>query len=332
MRHEALAAVAVAVLMVFSGAVLSLGSDSVYRYDVTFSQEGDGLSFHFGTNTGAEARAVMLSDSGLFDVDRVVVLIDRGYASLTSVSMQDEMAEDLYDHFDILSDIVYEVADAEGVLEAMSSYGPSSTAVMLVSGSIPDVIHAGHAGSPLLDWLGRGGVVVNVSGCLGKYISHGPDSDDIETVAGYGKLFAAVDDDVFLDLDRRMFADSECNEAVRDALNIYMNEYTYGVVSDSMQDVLDIGYVSEEGQSSAVAYRSGNGMVLNFGSSLFNHVHFDYSIVKVLASGMDYTSEVLETFSGSGDCEGSFAVRSGSFSVYAYFGVPRAVHGECFSD
>ena len=326
-RSEIIIPVVLAVL-ILAGLVLS-SSTSVYRYDISFEVDRDDVRYTVSSDVGMETTTVVISNSGQYSIEYVAAYFDEGYAALNSWELQEEMFEDMEELLSLRSIDGFGLHDSESLLELMSTRDPSTTAIFIASGSISDILYDGTADSPLVEWLRSGGIIINMAGCLGAYVSHGPEQEDIEHVIGYGEIFAGVPDLCFNDSDSVVYANEGYNEEVRDALHFYMNECTYGVDLWWMQDCLNIGYYSYSGCSAAALYKSGEGMVMNFGVSLSTHEHSDHYIAQIIASGMDYTSEILECEQGDtrGDSTGVVHTE-GSCRVYCFIGSTRAVHGE----
>lgn len=316
-------------ILVILGAALAY-APNVYRHDLVFEYDGDEVFYSYYSNTGAPTRTVMFSVTGLYQVDRVVMFLDAEYASMTGDYYQNELAGDFGAQLSIRSIDAFECMSASELESFMERADPSRTAIMFASGALPDTVYDGTSSCPLIRWLDDGGIVINISGCLGKYISHGPEQTDIEECQSYGMLFAGVEDSAFLDSNVRLFASDECNVMIRDSLDFYMNEYTFGVDISSMDYALNLGYISDDGISSAALFRSGNGMVMNFGVSIVNHVHSDHFIAQIIASGIDYSSELIDIHDGDTHKEnsGSMAVSDRPCTVFGYIGSPRTVYGD----
>jgi len=316
------------VIVVVLGMAISFAPEP-YHHDITFERDGDVVHYSHHSTTGSPTRTVAFTVTGDFFIEKVVLYFDESYASLTSIPLQKEVIRDMLDQLRIRG-IDSICCNAKEMLEVIRTYDPGTTALFFASGALPDILYDGTAGCPIVDWLDRGGVLINESGCLGKYVSHGPDKDDIEQVIGYGDLFAGVDDASFNDSKVRMYATGGCDEAIRDSLNFYMNEYTFGIDITGFSDAKNLGYVSDDGYSSAVMFKSRGGMVINFGVSITNHSHFDHFVAQMIASGMDYSSEMFYSHAGNtrGDNSGDIDLIGGPCVIYGHIGSPRAVYGE----
>ena len=317
------------VLLILVGMVMA-NAPGMYNYDIEFTESDGEVTVSFDSNTVMETTSVKIANSGMFRIEYVAAYVDPDYAALNDWDIQIEMFEDMKLLLDVRGVDGFGVYDSEGLLKFMETADPGTTAVFIASGSVSDILYDGTYESPLVTWLERGGVLVNMSGCLGKYVSHGSDSEDIEEISGYGALFASVDDECFYDSETKIYADYECNEDFQKSLHFYMNECTYGISMD-VEDSLSIGYHTEDGVASALLFRSFNGMVMNFGVSLSTHEHSDHYVAQIIASGTDYLSEIVETQVGdTRDCPKSSFTVDESCSIYAFIGSTRAVYAERF--
>lgn len=315
-------------VMVLAGMLFAF-APKTYYHDITLDVDGNELHYSYHSSIGAPTSTVVFSSTGDFFIEEVVLLMDDSYASLTSRFLQEEMAEDLHKQLK-LRGIGFTCCDSEEMLEVIRSSNPSRTALMFASGALPVPLYDGTADCPLMYWLDRGGIVINESGCLGKYISYGSDPLDIQIVTGYGMLFAGSPDSVFNDLQKRTYASGGYDPDVRDSLQFYMNEVTYGVDISGMRNAKNLGYVSEDGYSAASIFESRGGMVINFGVSIKNHSHFDHFVAQIMASGIDYSSELLYFCQGDTrfDSSGTVELGEGIVVAYCFIGLPRAVYGE----
>lgn len=315
-------------ILVLVGMILS-SCPNMYDHDLSFSKSENFVDYDYSSNEGAVTNTVMFSTSGQYDIQHVAVYYDEDYVSLTNQHTQYRMVDEVIKHLQKRSVSASQYTASE-MLYMMDHFDPSQTALYFASGTFPDILYDGTSNCPLLTWLDRGGTLVNVSGCLGKYVSTGPEESDLIEVQSYGQLFANVDDHEFNDLESRAYVTDYCNEDIQNSLNFYMNEVTYGINTTHMSNYLSIGYSSLDGVSSAVIFKSRNGMVMNFGASLTDHVHFDFFIAQIIASGIDYKSELIEHQVGDTreDRSGSFAIPDTPFTLYGYVGLPHTVYGE----
>ena len=286
----------VVVVIVISGMLISFAPEP-YSHDVSFDRDGDVLHYKYHSVIGSTTNTVAFSATGDFFIERVVMYLDDSYASITSKFMQEEMVEDLSKQLKMRG-IDSICCDAKEVLEVIRTHDPGRTALLFASGAFPHILYDGTDDCPIIDWLDRGGILINESGCLGRYVSYGPNYSDIELTTGYGLLFAGVNDVAFNDLQKRAYATEGCDETLRDALQFYMNEVTFGIDISGIADAKNLGYVSDDGFSSATIFKSRGGMVINFGVSLVNHSHFDHLVTQIIASGMDYSSELFYSHRG----------------------------------
>lgn len=323
--------VIVAVIVVVLIGMVVAYMPSPYSNGFKVWQEGEEIYYEYDANYVMDTHTIAISSALEYDITYIAVYCDESYASVNSWELQKEMFSDLEIQLSIRSFDGFGYFDAEGLENLMTTADTRSVAILFASGAIPDILYDGTDSCPLLRWIGQGGAVINISGCLGKYISIGPDEEDIVEIEGYAELFTGVsglDDSSFNDNPRSVRATSGQNEVIQDALGINFNEYSYGISCEGLSDYLSLGYVSDTGYSCAAIYRSGEGMVINFGLTLANHPHTIHYVAQVLAAGLDYTSEIVDydvgkTNSGTGvlDSEGK------DVYVYGYVGYTRAVYG-----
>ena len=188
----------VMVCIVLVGMVLSY-IPSPYGYDVEFEQDGSTVNYRFDSNTDMETTAVLISNTGEHRIDRIIVYFDEEFSSLNPWGLQEEMFDELSIQLEHRGMPALELCDSETLVEMMSVCDPSGTAVLVASGAISNIVYDGTSDCPLIEWLNSGGTLVNIGGCLGKYVSLGPDDSEMMEVERYGDLFAGVPDGSFMD-------------------------------------------------------------------------------------------------------------------------------------
>lgn len=306
---------------------------TAYRCDVDARMDAGGIHYEYSANFGVDTHTTLIRTSGEFDIDTVYAYYDEGYAALNPWWHQDELLSDLNKNLKIRSMDGLTYADADELQIIMSSADPGTTAIVFVSGALPVTVYNGTSDCALIDWLRSGGVIISISTCLGKYVSHGPDDADIETVAGFASLITGVDlmeDLAFNDTRSSVRASYSANSEVQDALGIYLNEYSYGMIVDGLGQYVSVGSIDKTGMHCAVLYRSYGGMVMNFGATITNHPHTLHFIAQTIASGMDCTASIVDHADGNtyGVAAGSFETTGGDIHLYGYAGATRAVYGE----
>lgn len=305
-----------------------------HPYNAQFSawQDDDGIHYGFSANYSMETHAVAIASDLDYDIDYVAVYYDESYAAINSWELQRIMLDDLRIQLEIRSFDGFGYYDSDELLELLETADKGSVAVLFSSGAISDKLYDGTSGSPIVEWLRSGGTVINLAGCLGKYVSHGPDQSDIETVSGYARLFTGsdrVDDSDFND-SRNSLRAKECyDRTMSDALLVNFIEYSYGVRCDGLDDYLSFGYRSSSGFETAVIYASGEGMVMNLGITVEYQVHTLHYVAQVIAAGLDYTSRIVDHAVGdtSSDPTGVLGASEEVDHVYGFIGYTRATYG-----
>lgn len=316
--------VLISVLVVFGGMALAYYPDPC-DYDVVFSENDGDYQFQFVSNMDVEATAVLISNMGSFNIDSVVACYDPAYYSLNPLELQSSFFDIMKTHLEMRSISDFRVFDSQQMLEAMDDLDPSNTALLFAAGSIPGVLYNGTDDCPVMDWLSRGGIVINVAGCLGLYYSESQSEDGLVKVDGFGRLFADVDDDCFSNSSEKIYAFG--NSVFHEWLHADISECTYGVRVSDLSDALNLGYVSDEGYSSACVFKSQNGMVFNFGCSLTDYNHISGNIAQYIASGIDYSSELVDRIVCDSNSGGHFVVDS-SCSIFCFIGSSRVLYAD----
>ncbi len=321
-------AILMTVLFVFGGAIVAFYPDP-YEYDVSFSNDGSCYRYEFSSNVDVETSSIVISNTGLFDLSSILVCYDESFSSINPHADQLDFIEIFEKHAEIRSIEAFEVVSSEEMLECMDLADERSTALMFLSGSIPVTLYDGTSDCPLIQWLDRGGMLINIAGTLGKYYSNGPDFEDIVEVEGFGKLFGDVDDDCFAGYGDRCYALDGDPSRIHEWLHADLNECTFGTRYSELDQALNLGYVSEEGYTSACAFKSHEGMIFNFGCSLADYNHSSGNIAQILASGIDYSSVLVERHVGDtrGDSEGYFDIE-GDYSIYCFIGSSRVLFAD----
>lgn len=326
-EHVAIAAV---LLVILAGMVVAY-APPIYSHGFSAWEDEDGIHYEYSANHTMDTHTVAISSSTSYDITYLAVYYDPdGYAAVGGWDARAEMLDDLGTQLGIRSFDGYGYYTAAELLDLMKTADRDSVAILFASGALPDLLYDGTVDCPLLEWLGSGGAVVNVAGCLGKYVSTGP--GDITEVSGYAELFTGVEgksDEDFNDNPGTLRVSGEIDNDYARSLGVYLTEYSYGIRCDGMDDYISIGGTSSQGYSTAVIYRSGGGMVMNFGMTVEYQVHTLHYLAQVLAAGLDYTSEILGYESGStSDPTGLLEGVSGDdVHVYGYIGYTRAVFG-----
>lgn len=292
--HSDRVLIAVVIAIILFGMIVAY-MPSPYSNSFKTWQEDDGIHYRYDANYVMDTHTIAISSDTDYNISYIAVYYDESYASTNTWELQKEMFSDLSIQLSIRSFEGFGYYSAEELRSLMSAADVKEVAILFASGAIPDVLYDGTDSCSLLKWIGKGGVIINISGCLGKYISVSP--EEIVEVEGYAELFTGVeglDDLAFNDESNSVRATSGQNKVIQDALGINFNEYSFGIMCQDLSDYLSLGYISDTGYSCAVIYKSGEGMVMNFGMTLSNHPHTIHYVAQVLAAGLDYTSEIID--------------------------------------
>ena len=317
---------AIAVAFIFIGMVLTYLPVS-HSYEFT-AYNGDGeVHYSFQSDYKVEKTVVVFNNSIPNVIDRLYIYYDADYYSMVDSGSFEKTMDLLETYLGRCSFTEVSYTDSEKLIDMISKEDPYGSAILLATGSISSVVYDGTEDSPLIDWLDRGGTVVNMFGVLGKYVSTGPDSTDVIEVEGFSRLFAGVDDDsIFRDGDNA-YTNYRIDSEFADPMHFTFNEYTFGIKVGSVPGQRDIGYVSEDGYSCATMFKSRNGSVINFG--LNSADYFLLQIAQVIASNLNFSTTLVDWSSGTGAVEGSVAMdSSGKHIAYGFAGYSAPVFGK----
>ena len=331
-RIDVIVIVAVVAVMLV-GMVLSYGPN-IYRCDLDAWNDEDGIHYTYSSNYGMETHTTLIESSAGYDFDTILVYFDTEYAAMNDWGLQETMLIGLGEQLGIRSGPELVFCDSQELAESLPDADRSSVAVLIAAGAVSDVLYDGTSSCILLEWLMSGGTVMNMSGCLGKYVSHGPDSGDIEQIQGYAELFTGIegmDDSSFNDVRYTLRTDYSQNDLVQDSLGIQFNEYSYGIRYEGIGEYFSVGNESSDGYACALIYRAYDGMVMNFGMTVEYQSHTVHFVAQTIASGLDYTSTIVDYQQGHtyDSPSGVFDFSGGNLRIYGYVGSARAVYGEC---
>lgn len=333
MKRIDVAVVVAVVAVMLVGMVLSYGPN-IYRCDLeSWSDEG-GIHYAYSSNYGMETHTTLIESSAGYDFYTILVYFDTEYAAMNDWDLQETMLIGLGEQLEIRSGPELVFCDSQELMESLPDADRSSVAVLIAAGAVSDVLYDGTPSCVLIEWLTSGGTVMNMSGCLGKYVSHGPDSDDIEQIQGYAELFTGIEgmeDSSFNDVRYTLRTAYSQNDLVQDSLGIQFNEYSYGIRYDGVGEYFSVGNESSDGYACALIYRAYDGMVMNFGMTIEYQSHTVHFVAQTIASGLDYTSTIVDYQQGhTYDApRGVFDFSGDNLRIYGYVGSARAVYGEC---
>ena len=320
------------IFVVLCGIVL-IGMVTVYfptdLYNCEFSAKysDDSIEYSYDANYGMETHTALIETDGKYDINTIIACYDEGYYS----SIEHRIQKNTLGYFDSffenreLHD--FRICSASEIPDVLKSLNPYETALMFVSAEIPQCLYNGTEDCFLVDWLDSGGAVINMFGCFGKYVAT---SSTVITVEGFAEIFTGVDDDtIFRDGPEYLFGDVQ-DSVIQEALGVFINECTYGIKYGSLTtDYFRIGSFID-GYSSALLFESRNGMIMNFSVSREYYAWVLQPIAQIVASGLDYSSEILNWDSGDtrNDNSGSFSTDAEHCQVYGYVGNIDATYGK----
>ena len=327
MKRKCEVAIIALVVLLVVGMFLSY-TPSTYYCNFTVNSSDYDIEYVYDSNYGMGTNTVLIETDGNYDIQTIIALFDPSYASMNDSDTQFKKLNYMKDYFDARGLKDFFICNATEIVSKMNEMDVKTTAFLFISGSIPDIIYNGTVSCPLIEWLDAGGTMINMFGCLGKYVST---FDEYYRVSDYVELFTGVSNNgMFRDSAYKIYGGHQ-DETIQESLNVYINECTYGIKFQKLIDpYLCIGSVSDEGYSSALIFKSRNGMVMQFSASMHNSTWVFQSFVQVIASGLDYSAEILDWRPGDtrDDNLGSFSTDAEHCHVYGYVGDTDQTYAE----
>ncbi len=295
---------------------------------------GDYSSSVDGTECTLEVRGSHVYDivvmDGSFDLpDRVYIYHDEDYQSTPQSSKvavgaraldEDNYVKELQSSLKVRGVSDSQVVDAKDLKDIVGKSG-SGTAVVCISGALPDTVYDGTSSSPIMDWLESGGRLYWAGNVMGKYISH-PGS--LEPVAGGTSLFLGSEciDDLQTESYDKITYNGFC-----ESFSILNNEVQYGVKTSSLPSgsrYVDFGYTDGE-RSSICVVDVGDGCVCIIGGSYSDLQRIDMS--QMVCSGISPDTSIIQSYEGKASGHTSVKIAEGEH-VYVYLGGDLAIYGQ----
>ena len=292
------------VAAVFVIAVVLIGEvivtvDSRDDFSSSISVEGDSVEFTVESHGSHIYRAVAMNGT-LGTPEKVFVYYDKEYKSAAASGVSSTGGRSLDENYYVeqiddtlkVRGIDYsKVVDAKGLSDVMDSPG-EGTAVIVISGSLPDTVYDGTSDSSILSWIESGGRLYWIGGILGKYVAH---HDSIDAVENGTSLFLGSE---CIDGEESRGYDLIDN-GFRDALYIQSNLTTFSIDTSKLpagSDYLSLGY-TDGTRSSIVSVKVGDGAICVIGGEYTIRQRIDLS--QLVASGIGPDTELIDVVDGT---------------------------------
>lgn len=259
--YPVIAAVAVLALVLGGEALMVMASHD--DFSSSASEKDGSVEYSIGSSLSHEYCVASL-DGTLGDLRSVSVYYDASYKSFAENGIASIGARALDEKYYVeqmpatlkVRGIDFcGTVDAQGLRGIASSPGAGS-AIIILSGSLPDTVYDGTPDSLILSWISSGGRLYWVGGPLGSYIAH-PDS--LEEVEDGASLFLGSE----CIGPEGINAYTEVDNGYRDALKLQSNHLGWAVDSSLLPDgavSLSMGYC--EGSLSTITLVAlGDGAV-----------------------------------------------------------------------
>ena len=326
-KHESLIAISIVSLLLVGGILTYV--PVLEKQEFKASSSMGGIQYSFDCNVPSYTHAVVMAGCEKYDFETILFLRDTGYQ--TSIDPKDLNA--LYDDLTLLckryGSISELAVDVSEMLEKIDSSDVKKVGLLFATGYYPKPLYDGTDQSPIVEWLDRGGAIINIGGPFGKYVS---DSSGVTAVEGYGELFLHAPDSVFNDPSERVFTTNRQAQSVENALGVHFTEYTYGINISALSEYSVVGNVSEEGFASAVYLKIRNGELVNIGAVAGDYREYEYFVAQLISSGWSHSAEIVEchTYGASKSNSGDFPLEPGNYRIYGWVGSLYPVYGKYY--
>lgn len=311
-----------------------------YNYSSNVVLGEDGVHYSLSADANREFIVSVYEGENHYSEGNVMIYHDESYVSFSDPSEITHIVNAL--RLDLpLRGVECEVADSKGIRDMMMesiSTGLFNTRLVMVSGVLPDTIY-GVDGGLILDWLSAGGVLYWLGAPIGLYLSN---EDGLVEVDGYSDMFFGMDDAILIPgktpgyEDARVVYGDVQDGGIAKSLGLVGNDCTFGVNVDHLSNALAVANSTKDGYASIALtkFYNGSGMISIFGG----YITYDtvWALSKVIASGLEYDSVLLESKTGlvgPSGVEGviDFGNVSTGLRIYVCIGVPVEVYGRAYT-
>lgn len=205
-------------------------------------------------------------------------------------------------------------------LQKMMSDGKKSTAILFMTGTLPEDVYNGSSSSLILTWLENGGIMYWLHGKLGT--SYAQRDGELKYVEDSDQLFFG-NNNVINGFTDHVFTKNLVDDSLTYRLGIYYGETTNGVdCSRLTSPYLALDY--NDGTYSAVTlikYFNGDGIIGVFGGELkYEGVPTSSmaSVAQTIVSKLSYDTTLIDYRTGSGNDKITMDCGDGFSYIFMY--------------
>ncbi len=317
MRKESIIA-AVFVIIVLSGMGIAYVHNP-YGANIEADIDGNTVNYKISANYATGYSVVSIYNDKELGIEDYYVLSDAEYGSVIIGDPLESLIGYLQKELCVRGGIKLIPVDSQEMQRIMQeelSSGDFRSAVIFLSGAMPDTIYDGTVHSTAISWLSAGGTIYWSGQNFGKYIAR---NGGIEKVVDHSLELFGVND-AFRDVgDYPTFSRSAVNPTDNDQLCMHYNNITYGIKPNNISNQsLSLGYI-EDGACSAVLLKYGEGMLVHLGGYIG---HMDaYYVAQIISLYLTYSSEFVEYSEGKmikGGVTGTVHLDRSNTSVAVY--------------
>jgi len=290
--------------------------------------KGDDGSINYSVSTSASSQytAIAFDNGDIYDIERIMLYYDSNYPSHYINDFLEDKVRLMIAEFKVRNSPEVVVANALEVRETLiteNAEGTYHTALIMMTGVLPDTIYNATVDCPIVDWLNGGGVLYWIGDALGMY--KGTRGGHIlDRYPGYGEIFFGGTDDILVPGLAGFAQDKSQNSEIASALNIEYNIITFGIDTSYLDNYLSIGYTDGTFDSLLLTkFHSGEGMIVMFGGPTSTDAA--PVIAQMICSKINYSSSLLTLERGELQRSGATNTISSmqdATDLYIYLGTP----------
>ena len=280
-KKVSLAVLSVIIIMMLAGeAMVYVANPYDYSSDVTYGDDGPGYTVE--SSAAADFRVIQTVHGDMVPISEYYVYCDTRYGSMNAPN-DERPAENIIREL-ALRGVESEIIDADELRQTFLEGRAEGVAVVFTYGSLPSTVYTGDPDDPFFKWFDRGGSAYWFGTTIGRYVA--TDDGGSHVVQDFERLFFGEGNMSYM-LDDRI---GSVQTEAADVFCIRAADARFGI-SASVPGSLEVGYVTEDGFSSASLVPFGSGM-LGVVSGVFDNAGRG-SFAQLIASGMTYDSRTI---------------------------------------
>ena len=292
MNKRSVIALVIVVAVLLLGQVLSYYTAPA-KFGISTGIDGDTISYTVKSGMDLQFTELHLDNGTYQSPSRFVVLKDDRYPTSTDADFMRTTGYFLDRTFERCPSISYEYRDADAVASMMDSdmsAGTFGAGLIVLTGTVPDVLYDGSIDSRMIKWMEAGGSLYWCGGCFG--MTYSTLDDGIKFVGDHSAVVAHLlgDGTAIRIGDEDTYGSERVNPCLTELSGMYHAGTRYGVDPTKVTpQMMSLGYT--DGQYVSMAMIAiDNGMLTVFGDYVgYQNVQY---LAHVLLLRMNYSTEI----------------------------------------